>query len=104
MIILNHIPNEEESIILHKIEELRQRLINAVLDIQSFNDEYVIELSQELDTYILQFQKKNYSLRLKDKRKAGPLCPQFHRNSKLEYGMKEFRGDRGRLHVTRLQR
>ncbi|MCY9515266.1 aspartyl-phosphate phosphatase Spo0E family protein [Paenibacillus apiarius] len=37
---------------------------------KSFNDEYVIELSQELDTYILQFQKKNYL--------------QFHRNSKME--------------------
>ncbi|MBN3524502.1 aspartyl-phosphate phosphatase Spo0E family protein [Paenibacillus apiarius] len=75
---------DEELVLIQKVEDLRQRLVRTVGSIKSFNDEYVVELSQELDSYVLQLQKKNYSLKLKDKGKAGPLYPPFYRKSKLE--------------------
>lgn len=57
--------NDEELVILQKVEELRQRLARAVGSIKSLNDERIVELSQELDCYILQIQKKNCADRQK---------------------------------------
>ncbi|NGP62063.1 aspartyl-phosphate phosphatase Spo0E family protein [Paenibacillus thiaminolyticus] len=55
----------EEQLILQKVEELRQRLTRTVGDMKSLSDENVLKLSQELDCYILQLQKKNYLNRIK---------------------------------------
>ncbi|WP_374019619.1 aspartyl-phosphate phosphatase Spo0E family protein [Paenibacillus thiaminolyticus] len=55
----------EEQLILQKVEELRQRLTRSVGDMKSLSDENVVKLSQELDCYILQLQKKNYLNRIK---------------------------------------
>ncbi|MBG9792364.1 hypothetical protein ABD76_07575 [Paenibacillus dendritiformis] len=55
----------EEQLILQKVEELRQRLTRAVGNMKSLSDEHVVILSQELDSYILQLQKKNYLNRVK---------------------------------------
>jgi len=57
--------NDEELVILEKVEELRQRLARAVGSIKSLNDERIVELSQELDCYILKIQKKNCAERQK---------------------------------------
>ncbi|BFH67479.1 hypothetical protein J27TS7_50570 [Paenibacillus dendritiformis] len=50
----------EEKLILQKVQELRQRLTLSVGNKKSLSDEHVVKLSQELDCYILQLQKKNY--------------------------------------------
>ncbi|MDG0871669.1 aspartyl-phosphate phosphatase Spo0E family protein [Paenibacillus thiaminolyticus] len=55
----------EEQLFLQKVEELRQRLTRTVGDMKSLSDENVVKLSQELDCYILQLQKKNYLNRIK---------------------------------------
>ncbi|RJG17890.1 aspartyl-phosphate phosphatase Spo0E family protein [Paenibacillus thiaminolyticus] len=57
--------HDEELFILQKVEELRLRLKRAVGTIKSLSDERVVKLSQELDSYILQLQKKNYLNRAK---------------------------------------
>ncbi|WP_106769174.1 aspartyl-phosphate phosphatase Spo0E family protein [Paenibacillus faecalis] len=43
--------------ILQKINELRQKLIHTVNQKGKLTDEEVIQISQQLDVYILEFQK-----------------------------------------------
>lgn len=71
--------NGEEQVILQKVEELRQRLARAVGRIKSLNDERVVELSQELDWYLLQIQKKNSfnSAEVDSKKKMTEDCCRF---------------------------
>ncbi|BFH12495.1 aspartyl-phosphate phosphatase Spo0E family protein [Paenibacillus melissococcoides] len=59
--------HDEELIILQKVEELRVRLKRTVGIMKSLSDERVVKLSQELDCYILQLQKKNYFNQVKTK-------------------------------------
>ncbi|WP_289355110.1 aspartyl-phosphate phosphatase Spo0E family protein [Paenibacillus sp. S-12] len=52
---------QEEELIQLKVKELRKRLERRVEGMKSLSDRRVVEISQELDWYILQLQKKNYS-------------------------------------------
>lgn len=51
--------HEEEAIIRQKVNELRHRLTKAVLSMNSLSDEHIVAISQELDAYIVQLQKRN---------------------------------------------
>lgn len=52
---------EQDNIILiEKIEELRQRLVREAISVNRLDDEYIVQLSQELDIYILQYQKMTH--------------------------------------------
>ncbi|OBY76419.1 hypothetical protein BBG47_27220 [Paenibacillus sp. KS1] len=52
---------QEEELIRLKVKELRERLARTVESMKSLSDRHVVEISQELDWYILQLQKMNYS-------------------------------------------
>lgn len=43
--------------ILHKINGLRQKLIHVANQKGKFTDDEVVQVSQQLDIYILEFQK-----------------------------------------------
>jgi len=44
-------------VLRYKLEQLRTQLINLTLSTDSFTDERVIRLSEELDKYIVEYQK-----------------------------------------------
>ncbi|UHA74989.1 aspartyl-phosphate phosphatase Spo0E family protein [Paenibacillus sp. 481] len=50
-----------EDMLLYKMNSLRKQLDRAVHEHQSLSDERVVQISQELDTYVLQFQKSVWS-------------------------------------------
>lgn len=52
---------EEELLIQLKVKELREHLSRTVEGMKSLSHRHVVEISQELDWYILQLQKMNYS-------------------------------------------
>ena len=52
---------QEEEFIQLKVKELRERLARTVESMKNLSDRHVVEISQELDWYILQLQKMNYS-------------------------------------------
>ncbi|MEQ7053798.1 aspartyl-phosphate phosphatase Spo0E family protein [Paenibacillaceae sp. P-4] len=52
---------QEEELIQLKVKELRERLARTVESMKNLSDRHVVEISQELDWYILQLQKMNYS-------------------------------------------
>lgn len=52
---------QEEELIQLKVKELRECLARTVESMKSLSDRHVVEISQELDWYILQLQKMNYS-------------------------------------------
>ncbi|MBG9737322.1 aspartyl-phosphate phosphatase Spo0E family protein [Paenibacillus alvei] len=45
---------------IEKIELLKQRLISIVNERNDFTDDEVIRVSQELDVYLLAYQKKRW--------------------------------------------
>ncbi|PZM65311.1 hypothetical protein DOE73_12505 [Paenibacillus dendritiformis] len=53
----------EKEFLTEKIEELRQRLVREAASMNSLDDEYIVRLSQELDTYILKHQKMTHANR-----------------------------------------
>ncbi|CAH8768061.1 aspartyl-phosphate phosphatase Spo0E family protein [Paenibacillus dendritiformis] len=53
----------EKEFLTEKIEELRQRLVREAASMNSLDDEYIVRLSQELDTYILEHQKMTHANR-----------------------------------------
>ncbi|EJW17245.1 Spo0E like sporulation regulatory protein [Paenibacillus alvei DSM 29] len=53
---LLHCPHEVY--MMEKIELLKQRLISIVNERNDFTDDEVIRVSQELDVYLLAYQKK----------------------------------------------
>ncbi|MCE5168297.1 aspartyl-phosphate phosphatase Spo0E family protein [Paenibacillus profundus] len=66
------VTQDEDLVLIQKVEDLRQRLIRTVGSIKSFNDERVVELSQELDYYVLQLQKRTINIKPQDdKQKIG---------------------------------
>lgn len=52
---------QEEEFIQLKVKELRERLARTVESMKNLSDRHVVEISQELDWYILQLQKMNFS-------------------------------------------
>lgn len=52
---------QEEEFIQLKVKELRERLARTVESMKNLSDRHVVEISQELDWYILQLQKINFS-------------------------------------------
>lgn len=50
---------EKPSILIEKIERIRQELIKVANEKKSLTDEAVVKLSQELDVYLLECQKRN---------------------------------------------
>ncbi|MDR0270762.1 aspartyl-phosphate phosphatase Spo0E family protein, partial [Paenibacillus sp.] len=49
---------EEPSSLIEKIENIRKELIKVVNEKRSLTDEAVLKLSQELDIYLLECQKR----------------------------------------------
>ncbi|MBN3527381.1 aspartyl-phosphate phosphatase Spo0E family protein [Paenibacillus apiarius] len=47
------------------IQNLRQRLVLTVSEKNNFTDKEVVLLSQELDVYILEYQKKTFHKELR---------------------------------------
>ncbi|MBN3523578.1 Spo0E family sporulation regulatory protein-aspartic acid phosphatase [Paenibacillus apiarius] len=52
--------NSLDDELTEKIQNLRQQLVKAVNQKKGFTDSEVIMISQELDVYILESQKKRY--------------------------------------------
>ncbi|WGU95019.1 aspartyl-phosphate phosphatase Spo0E family protein [Paenibacillus dendritiformis] len=52
--------------ILHKINGLRQKLIHVANQKGKFTDDEVVQVSQQLDIYILEFQKYYITQQEKD--------------------------------------
>ncbi|AQR79907.1 hypothetical protein BXP28_20210 [Paenibacillus larvae subsp. larvae] len=49
--------NEKHICLIEKIESVRQQLVQAANEKKTFTDIGVVTLSQELDTYLLEYQK-----------------------------------------------
>ncbi|MBN3522733.1 aspartyl-phosphate phosphatase Spo0E family protein [Paenibacillus apiarius] len=57
--------------LLERIESLRQQLIQAANEKKSLTDEAVLRLSQELDMYLFEFQRRSESkIRIDTSRKS----------------------------------
>lgn len=50
---------EHEDTLLAKIEDLRSRLIKTAIGKERLSDHSIVEISQELDKYIVEFQLRN---------------------------------------------
>ncbi|MCY7484246.1 aspartyl-phosphate phosphatase Spo0E family protein [Paenibacillus alvei] len=48
---------DKSTCLIKKIEMTRQKMIKAANEKESFTDEAVVRLSQELDYYLLEYQK-----------------------------------------------
>lgn len=61
---VNDIVRESECINQNKINELRQKLISLANKKETLTDDEVVRISQQLDIYILEFQKRNLKKRI----------------------------------------
>ncbi|WP_374019461.1 aspartyl-phosphate phosphatase Spo0E family protein [Paenibacillus thiaminolyticus] len=60
---------EEGDYLIYKIESVRQQMMKIAAEKKNFTDKAVVELSQELDIYLVEYQKrKNASRRYKVRR------------------------------------
>lgn len=60
---------DEVDCLRYKIESVRQQMIQVAAEKKNFTDKTVVELSQELDIYLLEYQKrKNAASRYKVQR------------------------------------
>ncbi|GAC43289.1 aspartyl-phosphate phosphatase Spo0E family protein [Paenibacillus popilliae] len=51
--------NEKPSCLIEIIESTRRELIETAIQKRCLTDETVVRLSQKLDTYLLEFQRRN---------------------------------------------
>nr|WP_237089195.1 aspartyl-phosphate phosphatase Spo0E family protein [Paenibacillus larvae] len=49
--------SDKHTCLIEKIESVRQQLVQAVNEKKPFTDRTVVTLSQELDTYLLEYHK-----------------------------------------------
>ncbi|MEV2378819.1 aspartyl-phosphate phosphatase Spo0E family protein [Paenibacillus larvae] len=57
VVIIKALFNEKHICLIEKIESVRQQLVQAANEKKTFTDIGVVTLSQELDTYLLEYQK-----------------------------------------------
>lgn len=56
---------EKSTCLIEQIEITRQKMIEAANEKESFTDEAVVRLSQELDSYLLKYQKSEFRKQIK---------------------------------------
>lgn len=61
---VNDIVRENECLNQNKINELRQKLISLANTKETLTDDEVVQISKQLDIYILEFQKRNLKKRI----------------------------------------
>ncbi|WP_338135868.1 aspartyl-phosphate phosphatase Spo0E family protein [Paenibacillus thiaminolyticus] len=54
---------DEVDCLRYKIEAVRQQMMQIAAEKKNFTDKAVVELSQELDIYLVEYQKRKYAAR-----------------------------------------